>query len=72
MFNTSCFREGAAFIDAIYPHLSASIMPNNMILGMTEAAVTTIAASTDFIGLVVRNSDKFMGAALSTKPGWLC
>jgi len=72
MFNTSFFREATAFKEAIYPYLSAAIMPNNMILGMTDAAVTTIPASTDFIGLVVQNSDKFVGAALSTKPGWLC
>ncbi len=72
MFNISCFRESTDFKEAIYPYLSAAIMPNNMILGMTDAALTTIPASTDFIGLVVQNSDKFMGATLSTKPGWLC
>jgi hypothetical protein len=72
MFNTSFFREASAFKDSISPYLSAAIMPNNMILGMTDAAATTTPAFTDFIGLVVYHNDKFMGSALSTRPGWLC
>jgi hypothetical protein len=44
MFKTSFFREASVFRDAIYPFLSDAIMPNNMILGMTDAAVTTTPA----------------------------
>jgi predicted GNAT family acetyltransferase len=72
MFNSLFFNDASPFLADIFPFLSASIMPNNMILGMTEAAVSTTASSTEFIGLVVYHNDKFAGTALSTRPGWLC
>jgi uncharacterized protein len=66
------FRDATLFKEAVLPTLIADLMPNHMVLGLTESAANSTSSAADFVGLALEESGNWAAAALSTRPGWLC